>query len=110
MSTATDPPTGLSVESGARRRDAATVGEDRLQGLRMRTRLFLGAAGLLAFTLALATAFVSDKARRVAEAKILKDLGTVPAIYEGYRDSQASARQRQVRSFAEEAGTKALFA
>ncbi len=38
------------------------------------------------------------------------DLNAVPAIFEGYRSTQASARERAVRSLAEEAGTKALMA
>src|SRR5262245_3990335 len=72
-------------------------------------RLFLGAVVLLAATLGLAITFSTRQARRVAEETIRSDLKTMPSMYEGYRDSQASARRRQVRSLAEEPGTKALL-
>ncbi|HWX24714.1 MAG TPA: HAMP domain-containing protein, partial [Vicinamibacteria bacterium] len=50
------------------------------------------------------------KARTVAEEQILGDLKTVPTICQGYFDSQARARRAQLRSLAEEPGTKALLA
>jgi serine/threonine-protein kinase len=80
------------------------------RGVGLRARLFLGSAALLVFTIGLAVAFLTREAQRVAEAKIKDDLKTVPAIYEGYKSSQASARERQLRSLAREAGTKALLA
>ena len=57
-----------------------------------------------------AIAFASWRASRIAEEKIRADLQTVPAIWEGYRDSQATAKRVQMRSLAEEPGTKALLA
>ena len=85
-------------------------GEDARRALGLRARLFLGSAALLIFTIGLAVGYLTTKAQGVAEAKILEDLKSVPAIYEGYASSQASARERQVRSLAQEAGTKALLA
>jgi serine/threonine-protein kinase len=86
------------------------LAEEESQGLSLRTRLFLGSATLLVFTVGLAVAFLTRRAQQVAETKILQDLRAVPAIYEGYRSSQATARERQMRSLAEEPGTKALLA
>jgi serine/threonine-protein kinase len=80
------------------------------RGLGLRTRLFLGSALLLAFTIGVAIAFLTQKSQSVADQKIREDLNAVPAIFEGYRSTQASARERAVRSLAEEAGTKALMA
>ncbi|MBK5254568.1 MAG: protein kinase, partial [Vicinamibacteria bacterium] len=50
------------------------------------------------------------KSQSVADQKIRADLNAVPAIFAGYRSTQATARERAVRSLAEEAGTKALMA
>jgi serine/threonine-protein kinase len=65
---------------------------------------------LLAATLAVAVTLASRQAGEVAEAKIAADLRVVPPIFAGYVDNQASARKGQVRSLAEEPGTKALLA
>lgn len=86
------------------------IADDRPRGLALRTRLFLGSVLLLAFTIGAAIAFLTIKSQSVAEQKIREDLNAVPAIFEGYRSTQASARERAVRSLAEEAGTKALMA
>jgi len=86
------------------------IGEDRMGGLTLRTRLFLGSAGLLAATVLGALFFLNQKAQQVADAKIREDLRRVPAIFEGYRSTQSAARERQLRSLADEAGTKALLA
>jgi eukaryotic-like serine/threonine-protein kinase len=108
MSTATEA--AASPGSARARGTPATGGRpERVRGLRLRTRLFLCTAALLALTLALAIAFVGERAGRVAEEKIREDLKAVPAVYEGYVQAQASARERQVRSLAEQAGTKALL-
>jgi HAMP domain-containing protein len=105
--TATDPPRTTAGTSG---RVAAARAADRPAGLGLRTQLFLGSAALLTFTIGLAVAFLTYKAQSVAEAKIHADLRAVPAIFEGYRSSQAAARERQVRSVADAPGTKALLA
>ena len=76
----------------------------------LRTRLFLGSVLLLAFTVGAAIAFLTLKSQSVADQKIREDLNAVPAIFEGYRSTQASAKEHAVRSLAEEAGTKALMA
>lgn len=86
------------------------IAEDVPRGLGLRTRLFLGSVLLLVFTIGSATAYLTQKAQSVADQKIRADLNAVPAIFEGYRSTQASARERAVRSLAEEAGTKALMA
>ncbi len=86
------------------------IADDVPQGLTLRTRLFFGSILLLAFTIGAAIAFLTQKSQSVADQKIRQDLNAVPAIFEGYRSSQASARERAVRSLAEEVGTKALMA
>lgn len=86
------------------------VADDRPRGFGLRTRLFFGSVLLLAFTIGAAIAFLTLKSQSVADQKIREDLNAVPAIFEGYRSSQAGARERAVRSLAEEAGTKALMA
>jgi serine/threonine-protein kinase len=110
MSTATEAPPGAQQAEAPPVPPPQRAPEEPVAGLGLRTRFFLGAAGLLALTVGLATAVGSDQARRIAEEKIRADLQAVPVIFEGYRDSQAGARERQVRSLAEEAGTKALLA
>ena len=85
------------------------IAEDVPKGPSLRTKLFLGSAFLLAFTVGLAIAYLTVKSQSVANQKIREDLNAVPAIFEGYRSTQASARERAVRSLAEEAGTKALM-
>src|SRR5207244_5586556 len=102
------PETPPPAHASGPARSASDEGGGR--GLGLRARLFLGSAALLVFTIGLAVAFLSRRAQGVAEAKIKDDLRTVPAIYEGYKSSQASARERQLRSLAREAGTKALLA
>jgi serine/threonine-protein kinase len=65
---------------------------------------------LLVFTIGTAIGFLTQKSQKVADQKIRSNLNAVPAIFEGYRSTQASARERAVRSLAEEAGSKALMA
>ena len=86
------------------------IAEDVPRGVALRTRLFLGSVLLLTFTIGAAIAFLTLKSQSVADQKIREDLNAVPAIFEGYRSSQGSARERTVKSLAEEAGTKALMA
>ena len=103
-----DPP-GFTVSPGSVPVLRA-IADDVPRGVTLRTRLFLGSVLLLAFTIGAATAFLTRKSQSVADQTIRQDLNAVPAIFEGYRSSQASARERAVRSLAEEAGTKALMA
>ncbi len=86
------------------------IADDVPRGFALRTRLFLGFVLLLVFTVGTAIAFLTQRAQSVADQKIREDLNAVPAIFEGYRSSQAGARERAVRSLAEETGTKALMA
>ena len=115
MSTATDrPETGATPPSSvtAAKRIAALSAPERKprRGLSLATRLFLGAAALLVLTIGSAIAFASWQASRIAEEKIRADLQAVPAIWDGYRESQATAKRTQLRSLAEEPGSKALLA
>ncbi|HET9316238.1 MAG TPA: hypothetical protein VFQ51_11660, partial [Vicinamibacteria bacterium] len=114
MSTATDrAPSGSTpraTTTGAARMAALTTPEARRKGLSLATRLFLAGAALLVATIGSAIAFASWRASRIAEEKIRADLQTVPSIWEGYRESQAVAKRVQMRSLAEEPGTKALLA
>jgi serine/threonine-protein kinase len=84
--------------------------EHKRRGLSLATRLFLAGAAMLVATIGSAIAFASWRASRIAEEKIRADLQAVPSIWEGYRDSQAGAKRGQMRSLAEEPGTKALLA
>lgn len=119
MPTGTDPaPSGRPIPAAASGSGGSpgsvpvlrAIAEDVPRGLALRTRLFLGSALLLAFTVGAAVAFLTLEAQSVADQKIRGDLNAVPAIFEGYRSTQASAKERAVRSLAEEAGTKALLA
>jgi serine/threonine-protein kinase len=80
------------------------------RGLGLSTRIFLGVTALLVTTLGVAIAVASWQAGRAAEARIAADLQAVPAIYEGYVDSQIAARRAQLRSLADQPGSKALLA
>jgi serine/threonine-protein kinase len=114
MSIATDrAPSGTTpraTTTGAARMAALTAPEAKRRGLSLATRLFLAAAALLLVTIGSAIAFASWRASRIAEEKIRADLLAVPSIWEGYRESQAVAKRVQLRSLAEEPGTKALLA
>ncbi|MET0552823.1 MAG: protein kinase [Vicinamibacteria bacterium] len=121
MSIATEPkddrPTGrttrqsFSTTAANRLAQLPSVIEPEIpRGPGLATRLFLGAAALLVLTLGSAIALASWRASRIAEEKIRADLQKVPAIWEGYRDSQGTAKRVQMRSLAEEPGSKALLA
>ena len=79
-------------------------------GLPLGTRFFLGAIALLGMSLGPALVIANRKARSVAEERILSDLTNGPAICQGYFETEARTRRAQVRSLAEEPGTKALLA
>jgi serine/threonine-protein kinase len=104
------PPRSIRPETPGSAPVLRAIAEDLPRGLGLRTRLFLGSVLLLTFTIGTATAFLTQKSQSVADRKIREDLNAVPAIFEGYRSTQATARERAVRSLAEEAGTKALMA
>ena len=113
MSTATERASGATppaTATAAARMAALDTPEKARRGLSLATRLFLSAAALLVVTIGSAIAFASWRASRIAEEKIRADLQAVPSIWEGYRDSQAGAKRAQMRSLAEEPGTKALLA
>ncbi len=104
------PPPLIRAETPGSAPVLHAIAEDAPRGLGLRTGLFLGSALLLTLTIGAAIAFLTQKSQRVADQKIREDLNVVPAIFEGYRSTQASARERAVKSLAEEAGTKALMA
>jgi serine/threonine-protein kinase len=115
MLTATDLRTALtSVTSGTLTDPLHRLLEGEAatprRGLGLSTRIFLGVTALLVTTLGVATGVASWQAGRAAEARIAADLQAVPAIYEGYVDSQITARRAQLRSLADQPGTKALLA
>ncbi|MBK5257664.1 MAG: hypothetical protein JJE39_16695, partial [Vicinamibacteria bacterium] len=101
------PPPLIRAETPGSAPVFRAIAEDLPRGLGLRTRLFLGSALLLIFTIGAAVAFLTQKSQSVADQKIRADLNAVPAIFAGYRSTQATARERAVRSLAEEAGTKA---
>jgi serine/threonine-protein kinase len=113
MSTATDTPSGSTpagTTTGAARMAALAAPDKTRRGPSLATRLFLAGAALLVVTIGSAIAFASWRASRIAEEKIRADLQAVPSIWDGYRESQAVAKRGQMRSLAEEPGTKALLA
>jgi serine/threonine-protein kinase len=78
--------------------------------MRLATRLALATAALLVAALGLALAFATSRANEVTRRKIEQNLKAVPAIYRSFERAEASARRQQVRSLAEQPGTKALLA
>jgi hypothetical protein len=79
-------------------------------GMRLATRLALATAGLLVACLGLALAFATWRANDVTRRKIEENLKAVPGIYKSFEGAEAGARRQQVRSMAEQPGTKALIA
>ena len=84
--------------------------EERPRGLRLTARVTLGTAGLLAATIGLALAVATWRADALTRRKIRDDLRSAPAVYASYDASEAAGRTSQVRSLAEQPGTKALLA
>jgi HAMP domain-containing protein len=95
---------------GAHRPTGARPPAPTRRGLGLAARFFLLAAALLAGTLGLTVAVAAWQSARVAEKTIREDLARVPAVWDGYVTSRASAALEQVRSLAREPGTQALFA
>jgi serine/threonine-protein kinase len=88
----------------------STATEEEGHGPGLATRLFAGAAAVIAVTVGVSVALASRKAEAVARERIRGELQRVPALFAGWRDSQMSARRGQVRAVAEQPGTKALLA
>jgi len=75
------------------------------------TRLALATVALLVACLGLALTFATWRANDVTSRKIEDNLrSVVPGIYQSFERGEASARRQQVRSLAEQPGTKALLA
>jgi serine/threonine-protein kinase len=107
MTTATDsttPPGDVTIDRTVRLERAAPK-----RRLRLGTRIFLFAAVLLAVALAASTGFASWQANRQATREIRADLESVPQVWEGWVASQSQTRRTQIRSLAEEVGTKSLL-
>lgn len=86
------------------------TGTEPVQGLSLRTRLFLGSLALVAFTVGVSVAYLSRRSQTIADQTIRQDLRAAPAIFEGWRSAEAASRERAVRSLADEVGTRALLA
>src|SRR5258708_793218 len=84
--------------------------EEPRKGIRLATRLSLTIAVLLASCLSLALAFATWRANQVTGERIHQNLKVVPALYSSFAGSEASARRQQVKSSAEQPGTRALLA
>jgi serine/threonine-protein kinase len=109
--TAVDPELGEGAPDDPAPALARTPGVDEpRRGLGLGLRFFLGGAILLAATLGAAVVVANRRAEQVAQEKIALDLKAVPIVFEGYESAQGAARRGQVRSLAEEPGTKALLA
>lgn len=86
------------------------VTEERPRGLRLTARVTLGTGALLAATIGLALAVATWRADALTRRKIRDDLRSAPAVYASYDAAEAAGRTSQVRSLAEQPGTKALLA
>jgi HAMP domain-containing protein len=84
-------------------------GDDSVPRMRLATRLALSIALLLGAFLGAALAFATWRANAVAARDIEQKLQAVPAIYAGFESAAAGARRQQVRSLADQPGTKALL-
>ncbi|MBV8202994.1 MAG: protein kinase, partial [Acidobacteria bacterium] len=80
-----------------------------VHGVGLGMRLFLSAALLIAATLGAVVGIASWQADRLAAQEIRRTLLPVPDIFAGYVAAQGLSRRAQVRSLAEEVGTKALL-
>lgn len=83
--------------------------EEAPRGVRLATRMALTTAALLAGCVALAVVLATRQAEQVTERRIAQRLLTVPVLFANYEVSAAAARRQQVRSLADQAGTKALL-
>ena len=77
---------------------------------RLALKIFIGAAAGLGGALILLALADERAARRAAEDRITRSLEQAPALYRAYLDSQAAARQGQVRSAARESGLPSCLA
>jgi HAMP domain-containing protein len=110
MTTATDISAEPTSPMPASRTGGAPVLHDaEAHGVGLGMRLFLSAALLIAATLGAVVGIASWQADRLAAAEIRRTLRPVPHIFAGYVAEQGQSRRAQVRSLAEEVGTKALL-
>src|SRR5438552_4045928 len=84
--------------------------DERPRGLRLTARVALGTAALLAGTIGLALAVATWRADALTRRRIGDALRSAPAVYASYDAAEASGRTSQVRSLADQPGTKALLA
>jgi len=101
------PPTSRTLAS--RTGGAPIAGDAAAHGVGLGMRLFLSAALLIAATLGAVVGIASWQAGRLAALEIRRTLRPVPDIFAGYVAEQGQSRRAQVRSLAEEVGTKALL-
>jgi HAMP domain-containing protein len=126
MTTATEPSAGASAAASAdqaakastepappalpsRTATAPALDEPEAHGVGLGMRLFLSAALLIAATVGAVVGIASWQADRLAAQEIRRTLRPVPDIFAGYVAAQGQSRRAQVRSLAEEVGTKALL-
>jgi HAMP domain-containing protein len=88
---------------------SAALGVPEARGVGLGMRLFLSAALLIAAIVGAVVGIASWQADRLAAEEIRRTLQPVPDIFAGYVAAQGESRRAQVRSLAEEVGTKALL-
>jgi HAMP domain-containing protein len=104
--TSAEPTSAMPV---SRTGGAPVLADAETHGVGLGMRLFLSAALLIAATLGAVVGIASWQADRLAAEEIRRTLRPVPDIFAGYVAEQGQARRAQVRSLAEEVGTKALL-
>ena len=80
-----------------------------MRGLRLGTKLFLGAALLVTATLGIAVAASTWRANQIAERSIREGLKEIPRTAAVYRAGLETQLRASLHSIADEPGTKGLF-
>lgn len=104
--------TGAPVTAGALTPAVAGMAmtAPAVEGMGLGTKFFFTCIALVAATLGTALAVGAVRANRVAERTIREALDKVPIVFRAYKADLEGRRRAQVRSAADEPGTKALFA
>jgi tRNA A-37 threonylcarbamoyl transferase component Bud32/HAMP domain-containing protein len=106
--TATEP-LATSPPAAAPSPHFLTEPADRRSRWGLGTRIFLAAALFEIALLGFAIGLANGEASRQAEREIRANLAPVPEIFASYSAAEASSRRNQLRTLAEESGTKALL-
>jgi len=99
----------LAPAPASRTGGASGLGAAEPRGVGLGMRLFLSASILIAATLVAVVGIASWQADRLAAQELRRTLRPVPDIFAGYVAAQGQSRRAQLRSLAEEVGTKALL-